>query len=328
MNLIPSNGITTGTAAAAAAKGIVLKKFKGMHCENVSVELPSGLFVDIPVAVYENFAVCKKWSVESDDVTNGLEIFAKAELNSKGIINIIGGKGIGVVTKKGLQVPVGEKAINPIPLKMIKKNVLDVVGEGFGVDIILEIPEGEKIAKKTFNSRLGIVDGISIIGTKGIINPMSEDALKRTIQCEIDVKRFESDTIALTPGNIGEKSLIKIGIGGIVIVNNYFDFAFNYLKSIGVKKIIVGGHPGKLGKLLAGEYNTHSKRGVNAVDIIKERLGLSGDYNTAEEISKIIKLDNLALHISDKLKEDFKFEKVSIFLFRMDSSLCGVFKDE
>ncbi|MCA1926958.1 MAG: cobalt-precorrin-5B (C(1))-methyltransferase CbiD [Calditerrivibrio sp.] len=328
MGLILSNGITTGSAAAAAAKGIVLKKFKGFVSDTVSVELPSGEIVEIPVTLYDDFAVCRKWSVESDDVTNGIEIIARAEVNREGTINIIGGKGIGVVTKKGLQIPVGEKAINPVPMKMIKGNVFDVVGEGVGVDIILEVPEGEKIARKTFNSRLGIVDGISIIGTKGIINPMSEDAIKKTIQYEIDVKVFESDIIALTPGNIGEKSLIKVGIGNIVIVNNYFDFAFDYLKSKNIKKIIVGGHPGKLGKLIAGEYNTHSKRGISAVDIIKEKLGLSGDYNTAEEISRIINLDNLAIYISAKLKEDFNFERVSVFLFRMDGSLCGVFKDE
>ncbi len=331
MKLKLKNGITTGTAATAASKAIVIKLLQGVSLERVSLKLPVGYIVEIPVKVYDDRASCQKWSIEPDDVTKEVEIIARAQLNEKGVINIIGGQGIGIVTKRGLQIPVGEKAINPVPKKMIRENVYEILERfktSFGIDIYLEVPEGEKIAKKTFNERLGIIGGISIIGTKGIINPMSEDALRQTIKCEIDVKINEKEPIAITPGNIGERALLSIGIKNVVIVNNYFDFALQYLTCLGIKRIIIGGHPGKLAKLAHGIYYTHSKSGIKAVQIIKTSLGCKGEYNTAEEMAKLFCLDKIAYLISERVKRDFPFEKVSIFLFSMDGKKCGEFIDE
>lgn len=329
MKLNLSNGITTGTAATAAAKAAVLKMLKNITVSEIDIVLPSGETIFVPVTIYDDYASCRKWTVEKDDITNGIEIIARVKPNNEGVMKIIGGKGIGVVTKKGLQIPVGEKAINPVPKKMIIENIKKLLeSDDLGLNIILEAPQGEEIARKTFNSRLGIEGGISIIGTKGIINPMSEEAIKETIRCEIDVKRYEIGTFVLTPGNIGEKSLQKIGINNAIIVNNFFDYALTYLKEIGAKKIILGGHPGKLSKLAEGVYNTHSKYGNSSVDIIKRVIGLSENFNTAEEISKIYNLDQLAFQISKRVKKDFLFSKISVYLFSMDGSLCGRFEDE
>lgn len=329
MKLNPNNGITTGTAATAAAKAAALKMLKNIVLDEVEITLPSGKVINVPVKVQDNFASCKKWTVEKDDITNGIEIIASVKPNSNGNINIIGGKGIGTVTKNGLQIPIGEKAINPAPKRMIIENILQILpNKNYGLDIILEVPLGEEIAKKTFNGRLGIEGGISIIGTKGIINPMSEDAIKETIKCEIDVKKYEIDTFILTPGNIGEKSLEKIGFKNAIIVNNFFDYALNYLKKIGAKKVILGGHPGKLSKLADGIYNTHSKYDNKAVEIIKKTLKLSENFNTAEEITKLYNLDELAFNICKRVKTDFSFNKLSVYLFRMDGTLCGRFEDE
>ncbi len=331
MNLQLKKGITTGTAATAASKAIVIKLLKGASLEKVPIKLPLGDIVEIPVKVHFDMASCQKWSIEPEDVTKDIEIIARAQLNKKGIINIIGGQGIGIVTKRGLQIPVGEKAINPVPKKMIRENIYEILGSlkpSLGVDIYLEVPEGEKIAKKTFNERLGIIGGISIIGTKGIINPMSEDALRQTVKCEIDVRINEKEPIALTPGNIGEQALFSIGIKNVVIVNNYFDFALQYLTCLGIKRIIIGGHPGKLAKLAYGIYYTHSKSGIKAVQIIKTFLGCKGEYSTAEEMAKVFCLDKIAYLISERIKRDFPFEKVSIFLFTMDGQKCGEFIDE
>ncbi|MCX8085124.1 MAG: cobalt-precorrin-5B (C(1))-methyltransferase CbiD [Calditerrivibrio sp.] len=326
--MYPTNGITTGTAATAAAKAILLKKLNNKIPSNVEVTLPDGQVIDVPVQFKGDYAICKKWSIEKDDITNGLEIMAQAYLNNNGTINIIGGKGIGTVTKKGLQLPVGEKAINPGPKRMIIKNIAPLLHSNIGVDIYLEVPNGEEIAKKTFNSRLGIIGGISIIGTKGVINPMSEEAIKETIRCEIEIKKHETDLFVLTPGNIGEKALRLLGFTEAIMVNNHFDFALSHLRSIHATKIVLGGHPGKLAKLASGTYNTHSKYGINAVDIIKSIMDLKDPFNTAEQIAQIHDLSKVAFCISQRVKRDFDFVKVDVYLHKMDTTPCGRYIDE
>jgi cobalt-precorrin-5B (C1)-methyltransferase len=318
-------GITTGTAATAAAVGAVLKLL-GRNVETVDVVLPDGTYVEIPLKQEQRFTVCRKWTVEEEDVTNNLEFFVEAMHLKERKIEIIGLDGIGLVTKNGLQIPVGEKAINPVPKRMIESNISPLL-DHFGVRIMINIPDGVKIAKKTFNERLGIVDGISIIGTKGIINPMSEDALIKTILCEIDVK-INYGVVALAPGNIGEKALLKYGIENVVLVNNYFNVALQHLKAKKSTKVILGGHPGKLGKLALGIFYTHSKNTGLMVKEIAKVAGIDGEYNTMEEICQVCELSTLAFYISEKVKSMFGFKYVDTYLFSMSGKLVGRYIDE
>ena len=173
------------------------------------------------------------------DITDRLLIQAGAKLldNTLDII-IKGGKGVGTVTRKGLQIEVGETAINPEPKKMIRRNVEDVLKGCTGAEITIIVPEGGDVAKKTFNERLGIVRGLSIIGTTEIVTPMSVDALKATIACEIDIAVANGfSSLYLVPGKIGERFLKEVPWDvNAVMVSNYYDFVLGYLQLKGVKK--------------------------------------------------------------------------------------------
>ena len=182
----------------------------GRILDKISIDTPVGIRLELPIcnAVFENdFTEC---SVDKDggvieDVTTGLKIFARAKLTTDGCIEVIAGEGIGKVTLPGLKVKVGNPAINPVPMKMIKEAVSSVLPNDKGVVLILRVPGGEEIAKRTYNPRLGIIGGISIIGTKGIVEPMSEEAWKEALALELSVlanKGFKSCVFVF--GNYGE----------------------------------------------------------------------------------------------------------------------------
>ena len=245
-----------------------------------------------------------------------------------------------MVTKPGLQIPVGEPAINPVPRRMIKEAVREVLGDR-PVEVTIEVPDGEKLAKKTFNPRLGIVGGISIIGTIGIVEPMSLEALKATVQCEIDISveelksnpKLNTQNLKLffSPGKIGEDALKRIfGDIRVVQTSNFIGFALKYASKKGVKEVVFGGHPGKLAKILMGYYDTHSRNSPQATDFVKKFLGISGDFNTVEEIikvatyrQKIKAFDRLAREIAKKISSDFGFRHTEVYLFDMKKRLIG-----
>jgi cobalt-precorrin-5B (C1)-methyltransferase len=329
----PRSGFTTGTTASAAAKGAAIYYLTGKAPEIVDVRLPDGASMSIPVLFENGLVGVKKDAGDDPDVTHGLKIFASVKpqsLNDEIIVK--GGQGVGVATKPGLQVPVGQWAINPVPRAMICANILEVVqNRGFEATII--IPEGEKIAQKTFNPKLGILGGLSVLGTTGIVEPMSLEALKKTIQCEIDVAvACGSKTVALTPGKIGESALRQTLASSIPIIqmSNFAEFAFSYLHRQGVQKAIIGGHPGKLAKIALGHFNTHSAESPSPVPYVRDLLGLDGQYATVEglieatpESEKFSRFSRLAARIGEAINRAFQFNQLEVYLFDMKKRLIG-----
>ena len=320
-------GFTTGTAAAAAAKAATIYKKYGHIPNQVTVNLPNFKTLNIPVFLKDNLVGVVKDAGDDPDVTHKIEIFAEVNIKTskKGVL-VTGGYGVGVVTKKGLQVDIGKAAINPIPMQMIKENVLSVLDNNEFATITIIVPKGKDIAKKTFNERLGIVGGISILGTTGIVEPMSLKALIATIECEIDVLLAnQTEFFYLVPGKIGERHLSKYTDKPCVQVSNYFYAAFEYLKSKGVNRFGIAGHPGKIAKLAMGFYNTHSKNSPQANRFIEKMLKLDKNFNTTEEICQYVDdnaLNIIAKSVKDRLKKDFLFD-VDVILMDMKGKIVG-----
>jgi cobalt-precorrin-5B (C1)-methyltransferase len=300
-------GYTTGSSAAAAAKAAVWMLIHQEPLKQVSIDTPKGwkLTLDIKdflISSDEVKCCVVKDAGDDPDITDGLEIWAKAIPITSLELKIIGGKGVGNVTRSGLSVSPGNPAINPVPMEMIRKEVQTVLNKDMGAEIEISIPQGEEIAKKTFNPKLGIVDGLSILGTSGIVEPMSEDAIKDTIALELKVHRKAgNDTIVLVPGNYGEKFLKKqfsIPMNKMVKISNYLGFALETCAQLGYKKVIVGGHIGKLVKTAGGIFYTHSRISTTRMEILAAYLAVLGmtqqdiirimDCRTTEEALPII----------------------------------------
>jgi cobalt-precorrin-5B (C1)-methyltransferase len=343
-------GLTTGTCAAAATKAAALlltyknlknQKIKRGDFVSVEITLPIGIRKTVNARVLDighSYAICSviKDAGDDPDITDGAEIIVRLKISaseSPEQIAIKGGRGVGVVTRPGLQVPVGKPAINPIPRRMIKEAIRDVLGQT-PVEVTIEVPEGEALAKKTFNPRLGIIGGISIIGTRGLVEPMSQEAIKATVKCEIDVAVAEtSEIVYLAPGKIGEESLKRIfGNIRVVQMSNFIGEALRYVKDKNIKRIVIGGHPGKLAKILMGYYNTHSQNSPQAAGFVARYLGLQRNFNTVEEIIEFIyaennelkeRLERLASEIARKIADDFDLKDVKVYLFDMKKNLIG-----
>ncbi len=286
-------GYTTGSCATAAAKAATLMLFNDKVLEYVTIETPKGIEICIKLNNVEIGQDYVKVSVLKDagddaDITDGIEIWAKVEKISEGII-ITGGEGVGIVTKDGLFVPKGEYAINPTPRKTIEEAVGKNLPKGQGVKVTISVSEGIEIAKKTFNPRLGIEGGISIIGTTGIVYPMSEEALKESIKLEIKQKAMNNDTLVLTFGNIGERCSKEQDFheDKIVIISNFVGFALECCISEKVKKVILVGHIGKISKIAFGCFNTHSRVSDVRLEVIALELALLGyDSELIKEVLK------------------------------------------
>lgn len=273
-------GFTTGTAAAAAAKGAYLLLSTGEVPDIVDVKLPSGLILKIitDFCSYDsntNTAFCsvKKYAGDDIDVTNQLEIVAKVSYSNEAKIKLTAGEGIGIITRNGLQLDINEPAINPKPRELIFSQ-FENESENLGLNIEISVPNGKEVAKKTFNPRLGIVGGISILGTTGIVEPMSEDAFKRSLLEEL--KQKKSEALCFTFGNMGEKNLIARGVAEdkICICSNFIGYMLREASSLGVKKVLLSGHLGKMVKLSGGIFNTHSHIADAKNEIIAANLAL------------------------------------------------------
>ncbi len=258
-------GYTTGSCAAGAAKAAALMLQTGEIIKYVEIDTPANIRLKLEVnnpSIEEDKATCSiiKDAGDDPDNTDGIEIYATVSKRNDGLIFIDGGQGIGRIRRKGLFGEVGEAAINPVPKEMIEKEVREVSNSGY--DILIFAPQGEEIGKKTFNKNIGIEGGISIIGTKGIVYPMSEEALIKTIYMEVDMigENKGKDNIVLVPGNYGEKLGEELGIKDPKVkVSNFLGDSLLYIYNKGFKSITLVGHIGKFAKLSIGVFNTHSK---------------------------------------------------------------------
>lgn len=257
-------GYTTGSCAQAATKAAGLGLLTGEIPDFVEIETPENIKLSLEVLdkkLGENEASCaiRKDGGDDPDVTDGILVYSRVKKSDSGDIHISGGEGVGVIARKNLFGKIGDPAINPVPLQMIEKE-LEELGGGLAAQIY--VPEGRTIAKRTFNSQIGIKDGISIIGTTGLVKPMSTEALLKTIYLEMDMLAEEEldKGIALVPGSYGEELYKESGLDLKAIkVSNYMGDALMYAESLGFRRIVVFGHVGKLSKLSIGIFNTHNR---------------------------------------------------------------------
>lgn len=287
------SGFTTGTCAAAAARGAAVLLVSGQEQKQVSVVTPKG--TKAVMTLFDQYrrsgeAGCcvHKDAGDDPDVTNGAAVYARiscidqekpqaawyASDEYPGIW-LAGGAGIGLVTRPGLACPVGKAAINPVPRQMIFQAVSQVLqeyGERRTVLITISIPEGAALAEKTFNPRLGIVGGISVLGTSGVVEPMSEEALLATIRLEIHMRAAAGQhSIIIAPGNYGLsflEDMYRIQPEQVVKCSNFIADTMEMAAREGIREILFAGHIGKLIKVAGGVKNTHSKYGDRRMEIL------------------------------------------------------------
>ena len=291
-------GYTTGTCAAAASKAAVAMLFKQELMDSVAITTPNqtDLIIDVLNPQFiGNVASCsiEKDSGDDPDITNGILVSSKVTLlpDSSEII-IEGGKGVGKVTKGGLDQPVGMSAINSVPRKMIKDSLNELAMQynyKGGFHVLISVPKGEEIAKKTFNPELGIVGGISILGTTGIVEPMSAKALADSIKVEISVIAAESnESILIFLGNFGKKFTeeeLNLSTKPGIMCSNFIDVALDSSVEFGFKNILIVGHIGKLVKLGIGMFNTHSHNGDGRIEtLLSCALEAGADIEILNEI--------------------------------------------
>lgn len=272
-------GYTTGACAAAAAKGAAWMLLTGYKKDTIRLTTPKGLTWEVPLQAITRTEDSVSCAVEKDggddpDVTKGTLIFATVSRQAAGI-TIDGGEGVGRVTKRGLDQPVGAAAINSVPRRMIREGVEQVCRETDyhgGLSVIISVPQGEELAKRTFNPRLGIVGGISVLGTTGVVEPMSEQALRDTIRVELRQRRESGcDYVLLTPGNYGTEyiqSYIGLSPETAVQTSNFIGDTLDMCRELGFRGALLVGHIGKLVKIAGGMMNTHSRYGDCRMDIM------------------------------------------------------------
>jgi cobalt-precorrin-5B (C1)-methyltransferase len=280
------------------------------------------------------------------DATDKLEISAIVKLTEDGKVIIRSGTGIGIVTKPGLQVPIGESAINPMPKRMIEESLKEVLPSGKGADVKLNIPEGEKVAAKTLNPKLGIIGGLSVLGTTGLVKPLSMEACRRSLVPQIDVALSAGcERVFFVPGNIGEriaKNLFNPPEDAIVQTGDFVGYMLDKAADKGVKEILFLGHPGKLAKVAAGIFNTHHKVADARNEVVAAYAGGEGadaslmnrilQSNTTEEAIVLLKQAKLSDRVFDRIAERVSLRiservqqkiKISVILVSLDGEVLG-----
>jgi cobalt-precorrin-5B (C1)-methyltransferase len=269
-------GYTTGSCAAAAAKTAVRLLAGGRAVECMEIPLPGGVRSVLPLA-YARLtesgaeAAVRKDAGDDPDVTHGALIVASVAWNRGDDVEFSAGEGVGTVTKPGLAIPPGEPAINPVPRWMILEAVREVTPRG--VRVTIAIPGGGDIARKTFNPRIGIVGGLSILGTTGIVRPFSCSAIRETLRCSLSVAEAAGIRAPVfVPGHIGERAArarFRVADGQVVEVGNEWGFVLEEALRYPFSALLIVGHPGKLAKLTAGDWDTHSGRSESALPVVE-----------------------------------------------------------
>ncbi len=317
-------GITTGSAATAAAIAAALTITEN-NTSTIDIETPFGILkinINSSWKINSNSgrACVIKMPYNDPDVTTNLKICADVKITENNVIKIKGGKGIGKVTKPGLQVPVGEYAINPVPRQMIRTNLQKVLPKGKGAEVTISVPKGEEIAKRTMNSRLGITGGISILGTTGIARPMSSKAYKESLACQIDVAVAEGyKDLIFVPGNIGERLALKIldaPKDQIIQMSNFVGYMLSKAEEKGTRKITLFGHAGKLIKIAAGIFNTKNSVADGRREIVAAYCGLLGmdkeqiqtifKSKTTEDMIDILDKENMTSPVFELIGKSIK----------------------
>ncbi len=323
-------GYTTGSCAAAAAKAAALYLLSKRPVSYVDLITPKGIALHLEVLDLKSgngWASCaiQKDGGDDPDATNGLWIYARVTLSEEdGTITIDGGQGVGRVTKKGLEQPVGAAAINRVPRSMIFQAVDEVrtwYGETRGVQVEISIPGVEEAAQKTFNPRLGIVGGLSVLGTSGIVEPMSEAALIASIQVDIRMQLANGkEYLILVPGNYGMDFLSGTWqelLSEAVKCSNFIGEALDAALEQGAKGVLLMGHIGKFVKLAAGIMNTHSRNADGRMEILTAHGALCGadqdicrrlmDSVTTDDALEILSEAGLLEAVMERLMERMEF---------------------
>ena len=317
-------GVTTGTIATACSLAALDAILDSPDIACVKVETPKKV-LDIIIdeckkeSSSKAYAVAHKNPYNDPDVTVDLAIISTVELfdrtDEESNVIITGGEGIGLITKPGLQIPVGDYAINPGPRRMIVKNLADKIPEGKIAKVTISIPEGKEIAKKTMNPKLGIIDGISVLGTTGIARSMSSDAYKNSIVTQLDVAiASDIEDLVFVPGNIGEKLAIKdLGVSKeqIVQTGNFVGFMFEEAEKRGITKFTFFGHMGKLIKVAGGIFDTKHAVADGRREIMVTHAALCGadrqhlqrlfDSKTTDDMMDILNEINLSVEVSNSI---------------------------
>ena len=323
-------GFTTGTCAAAASAGAARMLLSGKVIENITVITPSGNSVTVgltDIKKENDYVSCavQKDSGDDPDVTDKILVYSTVSYEKSGI-TVDGGEGVGRVTKKGLKQQIGEAAINPVPRKMIEEQLKTAASDysyDGGLKAVISVPMGIQIAKKTFNPRLGIEGGISILGTTGIVEPMSEQALIDTISVELDVRKAQNEEfIIVTPGNYGQDFLrdnLGIAVDKCVKCSNFIGDTIDMCIEKGFKSMLLVGHIGKLSKLGCTIYNTPSRYADGRMEAFALCAALCGaEREVLENILGCITTD-AALEILKK--EGIFDETIKMLEKRIDRSL-------
>ena len=351
-------GYTTGSCATAAAKAAATMLLTGERVDSVRIDTPKGIVLSLePLEVEQtaDYVSCaiRKDSGDDPDDTNGILVFAKVEKVSEPGVHIEGGVGVGRVTKPGLACAVGGPAINPTPRRMITTEVASVMeqaGYNAGLLVTISIPEGVEIAKKTFNPRLGIVGGLSVLGTSGIVEPMSEKALIETMYVEMRAQKARGNkNLLVFFGNYGEdftRDVMQLDLEGAVTCSNFVGELLDYAVFLGFETLLLIGHSGKLVKLAQGVMNTHSKY----ADCRTELFALEAMFHgasievgkeiygclTTDEVTKILKREQLFEPVMHKVTEriDLYMQhrehgkiKTAAFMFSNVYGILGKTKD-
>ena len=297
-------GYTTGTCAAAASKAAAEMLLSGHKVQEVELMTPKGIPLSLgieEISMEKEKVSCavRKDGGDDPDATHGILIFSSVKKIPEKRIVIDGGIGVGRVTKKGLEQGVGNAAINRVPREMIAnevKEICEAAGYEGGISVKISVPEGEEIAKKTFNPKLGIEGGISILGTSGIVIPMSEEALIASIRVEMEMKKANgAQYLLITPGNYGAdfcRSEMKLNLDNAMKCSNYVGETIDMAVSLGIKGILFVAHLGKFIKVAGGIMNTHSRCADSRAEIMASnaiRAGVS--LETAKKLLDTVTTD-------------------------------------